>query len=139
MAAGALGVGVALGEVVGAGGAITGAGDGGNVAVGVLRGGFAMGATVGVESAGVGVGAGGVITATAGVDMGPKGDPASRSQPASPVNTSAAKAIRDTRKHKFITRYAPDLTKSKKADSNLGYGRHCNEGYGSTHQSARVG
>ena len=99
-------LGVALGCVVGAGG-IAGVGDGGSVAVGMLRGGFAMGARVDVESASVGVGeSGGVITATAGVDMGPKGDPASRSQPASPVNTSAAKAIRDTRKHKFITRHA---------------------------------
>ena len=115
-------LGVAMGCVAGAG-----VGDGGSVAVGVLRGGFAMGAAVDVESASVGVGeGGGVITATAGVGMGPKGNPASRSQPASPVNTSAAKAIRDTRKHKFITRHAPDLTKSKKADSNLGYGRHCN-------------
>ena len=135
----AVALGVALGCVVGAGG-IAGVGDGGSIAVGMLRGGFAMGARVDVESASVGVGeSGGGITATAGVDMGPKGDPASRSQPASPVNTSAAKAIRDTRKHKFITRYAPDLTKSKKADSNLGYGRHCNEGYGSTRQSARFG
>ena len=135
----AVALGVAMGCVQGAGG-IAGVGNGGSVAVGVLRDGFAMGAGVDVESASVGVGeGGGVITATAGVDMGSKGDPASRSQPASPVNTSAAKAIRDTRKHKFITSHAPDLTKSKQADSNLDYGRHCNEGYGSTRQSARVG